>query len=220
MPSNFTPNYQLNQWEAEDRVLRVDFNADNAKLDAAIKAVDGRADTLSAGKADRSALTAEADARKALAGQVAQKADQSALEALQARVDQIEDRRARKIKTGVPLAEDAPTYTIDFQGVDPGQWKTLYLVIDLTGPGTVQIGYDTDDRDANLRPGRSVLVLFPLFDPNARAFGIFLHGEAGKTAFCDGSRIANLSRILYISTIGGQSGVIRAGTTYEIWGEK
>ena len=33
---NHTPNYQLNQWEADDRVQRVDFNADNAKIDAAL----------------------------------------------------------------------------------------------------------------------------------------------------------------------------------------
>ena len=36
---NQTPNYQLNQWEAADQVLRADFNADNAKIDAAIHAV-------------------------------------------------------------------------------------------------------------------------------------------------------------------------------------
>ena len=33
---NKTPNYQLNQWEASDKVQRVDFNADNAKIDAAL----------------------------------------------------------------------------------------------------------------------------------------------------------------------------------------
>ena len=36
MPSNQTPNYALNQWERDDRVLMVDFNADNAKIDAAL----------------------------------------------------------------------------------------------------------------------------------------------------------------------------------------
>ena len=46
-----TTNYQLSQWEGEDRILREDFNADNAKVDAALKA--------------------EAEARAALAGQVA-----------------------------------------------------------------------------------------------------------------------------------------------------
>ena len=38
MPSNQTPNYKLNQWSKSDRIQMEDFNADNAKLDAAIKA--------------------------------------------------------------------------------------------------------------------------------------------------------------------------------------
>ena len=33
MATNQTTNYQLNQWEPADQVLRTDFNADNAKLD-------------------------------------------------------------------------------------------------------------------------------------------------------------------------------------------
>ena len=32
-----TENYQLNQWEPTDKISREDFNADNAKIDAAIK---------------------------------------------------------------------------------------------------------------------------------------------------------------------------------------
>ena len=38
MPTNYTSNYRLNQWERSDKVLMDDFNADNAKLDAALKA--------------------------------------------------------------------------------------------------------------------------------------------------------------------------------------
>ena len=34
-----TTNYQLSQWDATDRILREDFNGDNAKIDAAIAAV-------------------------------------------------------------------------------------------------------------------------------------------------------------------------------------
>ena len=40
---NYTENYQLNQWDAGDRVLREDFNADNAKIDAALKAANDTA---------------------------------------------------------------------------------------------------------------------------------------------------------------------------------
>ena len=37
MASNYTTNYQLNQWEAGDQVLRTEFNQDNQKIDAALK---------------------------------------------------------------------------------------------------------------------------------------------------------------------------------------
>lgn len=36
MATNQTTNYQLNQWQPTDAVQRVDFNADNAKVDAAL----------------------------------------------------------------------------------------------------------------------------------------------------------------------------------------
>ena len=58
MPANHTPNYSLNQWEPEDRVLRADFNADNAKIDAAIRGVAQKAEALSGSKADAAALEA------------------------------------------------------------------------------------------------------------------------------------------------------------------
>ena len=39
MASNYTEHYDLCQWEATDAVQRVEFNADNAKIDAALKAL-------------------------------------------------------------------------------------------------------------------------------------------------------------------------------------
>ena len=36
MPSNQTTNYQLSQWAKSDQVKMEDFNADNAKIDAAL----------------------------------------------------------------------------------------------------------------------------------------------------------------------------------------
>ena len=38
---NYTQNYQLCQWVETDRVLMDDFNADNAKIDAALGDVNG-----------------------------------------------------------------------------------------------------------------------------------------------------------------------------------
>ena len=54
MASNQTTNYPLNQWESTDQVLRTDFNADNAKLDAVLA---GLAEDVS-GKAGQTALDA------------------------------------------------------------------------------------------------------------------------------------------------------------------
>ena len=74
MATNQTANYQLNQWEPTDQVLRTDFNADNAKLDAAL------------------ANKAETETVSALQTVVAAKAEQAALSALAARVTALEAR--------------------------------------------------------------------------------------------------------------------------------
>ena len=42
MSTNQTTNYELNQWLSTDQVLRTDFNADNAKLDAALADLAGQ----------------------------------------------------------------------------------------------------------------------------------------------------------------------------------
>ena len=54
MATNQTTNYQLNQWEPTDAVQRAEFNADNAKLDAALNALSDQV----AKKADEEDLTA------------------------------------------------------------------------------------------------------------------------------------------------------------------
>lgn len=59
MSSNSTANYGLCQWEENDAVRRIDFNEDNAKIDAALKAAaDARAAEASARAAAVAALNA------------------------------------------------------------------------------------------------------------------------------------------------------------------
>ena len=58
MPSKQTTNYKLSQRVKTDKVLMDDFNADNAKIDAAIKAVDAKADGLSSSKAEKTDVPA------------------------------------------------------------------------------------------------------------------------------------------------------------------
>ena len=67
-----TQNYQLSRWAKDDRIMMEDFNADNEKIDAALKAANDRIDT----KADAAALSEETSARTAadssFAGQLAE----------------------------------------------------------------------------------------------------------------------------------------------------
>lgn len=44
MASSYTTNYQLNQWAAADKVLREEFNQDNAKIDGALAAIQSAVD--------------------------------------------------------------------------------------------------------------------------------------------------------------------------------
>ena len=62
-----TQYYGLSQWEAADKVERVDFNSDNARVDGALRALAEQAGQ----KADRSAVDS-------LSNVVEQKADKTA----------------------------------------------------------------------------------------------------------------------------------------------
>ena len=62
-----TSNYNLNQWSKDDRVLMEDFNADNAKLDAAIKAqANALASLQAAVSALQTAVSKKQDAASAV----------------------------------------------------------------------------------------------------------------------------------------------------------
>ena len=61
---NKTPNYQLNQWDKSDRIQMEDFNADNAKIEAALaQEAAARATTDSS---MQSSLSAELQAIRSL----------------------------------------------------------------------------------------------------------------------------------------------------------
>ena len=64
-----TTNYQLSQWDPEDRILRTDFNSDNEKIDTALKS---QASTLSSHTSSISALTKKAGAQLLASGDIDQ----------------------------------------------------------------------------------------------------------------------------------------------------
>ena len=73
---NHTTNYNLNQWEDGDRVTRADFNADNAKIDSAIKVAANAAATAqsTANSAKSNAATAQSTANSAASAAAAAQA--------------------------------------------------------------------------------------------------------------------------------------------------
>ena len=119
---NQTTNYQLSQWEASDRILMSDFNADNNKIDAALKT--------------------QAEAISALGAQLDAKADQDDLTALA--------NRSRFTKLGeVNISADTSPVVINLSGIDWTQWDKVHLDMLLSNGGTRQMFYNTSDR-ANL----------------------------------------------------------------------
>ena len=86
MASGQTQYYGLSQWEAADKVERVDFNSDNAKIDGALRALAEQAGR----KADKSTVTN-------LSSVVSQKADKTALTAAEKRVSALERGKAEQV---------------------------------------------------------------------------------------------------------------------------
>ena len=130
MATNYTTNYQLNQWEPTDAVQRVDFNADNAKIDAALKSLSDQV----VQKANQSALNT-------LISSVNQKADASTVSSLSSLLNsEISQRQAAdsSLQTALALKGNCQiyygTYTGDGQNsrtlTFPG--KPLLVVIMLS----------------------------------------------------------------------------------------
>ena len=111
-----TQNYQLSRWEKDDRIMMEDFNADNEKIDAALKANADAVGALEVGKADAAALSKETSARTA--------ADST----LTARVTALE-QGVKFIKLGATTTTAAgQSMTVDLSGVDMSQYDAMLLL--------------------------------------------------------------------------------------------
>ena len=117
MANNKTTKYQLNQWEPTDAVQRVDFNADNAKLDAALKSLSNQVIQ----KADQSAVNT-------LISAVNQKAGQSDLTTAVNRITALENTRA----TQTALNQINTTLTARANALDEA--RCLDRLLDYTVP--------------------------------------------------------------------------------------
>ena len=141
MASNQTSNYGLNQGEAEDRVIREEFNADNTKVDAAL-----------AGLAAQTAAKAEQTEVDGIKTQLAAKAAQSALDSLSSTVTTGlakkygTDNPAIKTGTYTGTGASSRSFTLGFRPtlvmlfrIDASASPSAYLSF-LIGDASVQAG--------------------------------------------------------------------------------
>ena len=117
MATNQTTNYQLNQWEPTDAVQRVEFNQDNAKVDAALKSLSDQVVQKANQSAVNTLITAvnqkvDQSTLDSLTQTVNQKASQSALNALNTTVQQIQ-ANLTKITFGTYTGNNTATRVID-----------------------------------------------------------------------------------------------------------
>ena len=229
MASNHTANYNLNQWEATDKVLRTEFNEDNSKIDAALNSLAGQV----AEKAAQSAVTA-------LTQTVSGKADQSALNSLtqtvngkanqadltaeiSARTEADEALAAKagtKLLSRVTLSAAADSFILDLSDVDWDQWATVTIRVNPIQPagGTFNVRINDEGEHFNWESVEApfLAVLFPYYNGNQPIMAL-LH-----PAFYEGT--IHVFEAVYDSlnyvTVSASDGALQAGTVAEAWGNK
>ena len=192
MSTNHTTNYDLNQWEGTDKVLRTEFNADNAKIDAALKA---NADAI-AGKADAADVTALTQALAAL----------EAKSTLQV------------IKTATQAA-DGTTFQIDLSDVDWSQWSTVYICLDMLGNGYYYsvYGNEYENYESHGIPGNHCLVLWPMGQSAATIGGVFV-GYTSPVLIGPGIPYSQFTR--YMAVCKDSNYTIKAGSKITVRGRR
>ena len=157
-----TQNYQLSRWEKDDRIMMEDFNADNAKLDAALKANADAVSALEVGKADAAALSKETSARTA--------ADST----LTARVTALE-QGVKLVRLGTyTTAAFNQEVTFDLQSTDMSEYAALLLFI--SAPKL-----NSTTGKLYLTVNGENLLLLKVYDTDAGSMLIWLQDAGGTT---------------------------------------
>ena len=198
-----TQNLHLPQWEAEDRIMRTDFNAAFAALDTAVK---NNADAIAA-KAGAADLTAEIAARQA--------------------TDTAVDKLGAKLLLDYTYSGSAATVEVNVSSIDWKQWHSVtiqFVPITNTASGASYVcigGSDTGDRIGTCRTQTSggiytaVILLYPLFSNTGRIASYSLSPEYNG-AYYASERFSNC-RKLYL-TVNNSGVQFVNGTKLKIWG--
>ena len=157
-----TQNYQLSRWEKDDRIMMEDFNADNEKIDAALKANADAVGALQTGKADAAALSEETSARTA--------ADST----LAARVTALE-QGVKLVRLGTyTTAAFNQEVTFDLQSTDMSEYAALLLFI--SAPKL-----NSTTGKLYLTVNGENLLLLKVYDTDAGSMLVWLQDAGGTT---------------------------------------
>ena len=145
-----TTNYQLNQWDGEDRILRTDFNSDNQKIDAALKS-----------QAD--ALAAETAAREQAVAGIEQHLSLQEL-----------------YRYTVDYSNQAGTLYITPQNVNWGQWRCIHMQFTpVLGSGityNAMVNHDAKGVVGSSLTGKLHVQFFPMWDSSRNICCLSLGG--------------------------------------------
>jgi len=167
MASNQTQHLKLCQWEADDEVLRADFNADNAKIDTAVASVEQKLNTAAA-EAQRKLDTAVAGVEQKV--NAAANTAQAALKAAQAGYGP--DNRPFVVGTYTGNAAnvgDTPMYQTISLGFAPSYVRVFDLM------GYYQYNYVVPSRglyEADAAPGIPVPFNSPALEVTENGFTV------------------------------------------------
>ena len=202
---NHTKNYQLSQWEMEDRLLMEDFNGDNAKVDAALNT---QADTLAQERKERQ------DGDKQLT---------QSLNTLR------QESTTHLIRT-FTLSSKVHEWKLSLADIAWEEWKTVYIQLAIIADQQqwMRIAFNDSDHyhfrcSINSDQGvRQTLISFPLFSGDNPFNPIFL-GTSGNDGFRSdfGTRFRFLST-LAISAQKSQMNTVWVlpGSQITLWGDK
>ncbi len=204
MASNYTSNYQLCQWEGTDKVLRTDFNGDNAKIDAALKA---NADAIAA----KAAQTDLEEVAEDLAAETT--AREAADTALEAKVG------LHLLQTATHDGTSVSLMSVPLTGINWSQWKRVHVLISvsLTGYSGIDVLLNKNNSYAIQEgtSGRLYLILFPLYGNVPTVCG--LCPQFNRAQFSNGLAWAEAASLDIYRAASDTS--LLAGSKVTIWGE-
>ena len=212
MSTNHTEHYSLSQWLAADQVQRTDFNADNAKIDAALKT-------------NADAIAAETAARTAAINEHAQ-----TLAVLTERAG------AHLLASGSVSQDGAASISIPLPGIQWDEWKLVYLVLRVAvsngsnstyycriNEGGFALFAAKSNHDGHTAyPLWTCAVLLPFFDGARRIMGFAIGLDTTEDYVFNFSINAPFDDVegfqLAFSEDSGMT--FQAGSMYQVFGEK